>query len=310
MNGMEWNGKDRSTMKAVTIENDFLIVQISPYGAEMTSIKGKSENLEHPIEYLWQGDSTYWEGRAPVLFPYIARLTNGRYRLYGKEYKMDIHGFAKDSLFEISKQQQHSVTLTFKHSEETYRQYPYHFRVDITYRLDVKCLNVIFCVNNLDEKPMFFGIGGHPGFNVPLTNDLMFEDYVLEFDQECHPKRIEFSEDCFVTGDKSEFALTEGRYIPLHHDLFDKDAIVLTDVSNGIVLKTNKDCHGIKVSFPEMEYLGIWHMPHTDAPYVCIEPWTSLPSRSGVIEQLEEKSDLIRLEGGAIYRNSWSIEIM
>ena len=297
-------------MKTVTIENDFLIVQISPQGAELRSIKDKLENMEHQTEYLWQGDSTYWGGRAPVLFPYIARLTNGQYRLNGKEYRMDIHGFAKDSRFEITKRQQSSVTLTLEHSEETYRQYPYHFRFDITYQLNGRCLEVIFGVSNFDEKPMFFGIGGHPGFNVPLAEGLNFEDYVLEFEQECQPKRIEFSEDKFVTGEQSQFVLTEGKYIPLHHDLFDKDAIVLTDVCKAVTLKTGKDNHGIRVAFPQMDYLGIWHMPHTDAPYVCIEPWTSLPSRSGVIEQLEEKSDLIKLESGEIYKNSWNIEMM
>ena len=65
---------------------------------------------------------------------------------------------------------------------------------------------------------MFFGIGGHPGFNVPLAEELNFEDYVLEFEQECQPKRIEFSEDKFVTGEQSQFVLTEGKYIPLHQE--------------------------------------------------------------------------------------------
>ena len=28
---------------------------------------------------------------------------------------------------------------------------------------------------------MYFGLGGHPGFNVPLEAGLSFEDYCLEF---------------------------------------------------------------------------------------------------------------------------------
>ena len=56
-------------------------------------------------------------------------------------------------------------------------------------------------------------------------------------------------------------------------------------------------------------YLGIWHMPHTDAPYVCIEPWASLPSRQDVVEELSCKSDLIHLAPGAKYENQWSITI-
>ena len=51
------------------------------------------------------------------------------------------------------------------------------------------------------------------------------------------------------------------------------------------------------------------HMPHTDAPYVCIEPWASLPSRQDVVEELSCKSDLIHIAPGAEYENTWSIAI-
>ena len=70
--------------------------------------------------------------------------------------------------------------------------------------------------------------------------------------------------------------------------------------------KTNR---AVTVTYPRMPYLGIWHMPHTDAPYVCIEPWASLPSRQDVIEELSCKSDLIHIAPGAEYENTWSIAI-
>ena len=70
--------------------------------------------------------------------------------------------------------------------------------------------------------------------------------------------------------------------------------------------KTNRS---VTVTYPQMPYLGIWHMPHTDAPYVCIEPWASLPSRQDVVEELSCKSDLIHLAPGAKYENQWSITI-
>ena len=106
---------DTIMRETVTIESNSLRIEISPYGAELMSIRDSSEDLQHPVEYLWQGNPNYWGGRAPVLFPYIARLTNGRYQLNGKEYRMNTHGFAKDSLFEIAKQQQNSVTPSKLH---------------------------------------------------------------------------------------------------------------------------------------------------------------------------------------------------
>ena len=54
------------------IENEFLQVTISDAGAELMSIRSADGT-----EYLWQGDAAYWSDRAPNIFPYVARLTDG-----------------------------------------------------------------------------------------------------------------------------------------------------------------------------------------------------------------------------------------
>ncbi len=68
---------------------------------------------------------------------------------------------------------------------------------------------------------MYFGIGGHPGFNIPMEEGLSFEDYELEFSRACEPQRILFSQECFVEG-KESYELLEGRRIPLRHNLLMK----------------------------------------------------------------------------------------
>ncbi|MBE6766508.1 MAG: aldose 1-epimerase family protein, partial [Ruminococcaceae bacterium] len=55
----------------ITIKNDKIEVAIDTMGAQLMSIKSDG------CEYLWQGDPAYWSNRAPNLFPYIARLTEG-----------------------------------------------------------------------------------------------------------------------------------------------------------------------------------------------------------------------------------------
>ena len=75
------------------------------------------------------------------------------------------------------------------------------------------------------------------------------------------------------------------------------------------MLCSAKTSRSVTVTYPQMPYLGIWHMPHTDAPYVCIELWASLPSRQDVVEELSCKSDLIHLAQGAEYENVWTIMI-
>lgn len=63
------------------------------------------------------------------------------------------------------------------------------------------------------------------------------------------------------------------------------------------------------MAFADFDYFGIWHMPHTDAPYVCLEPCTSLPSRQGVIEELTKKADMIYLNAGEECEKRWTLTI-
>ena len=100
------------------------------------------------------------------------------------------------------------------------------------------------------------------------------------------------------------YPLENGTTIKLQHDLFDEDAIVLKNMARRVTLCSAKTNRSVTVTYPQMPYLGIWHMPHTNAPYVCIEPWASLPSRQDVIEELSCKSDLIHLAPGAEYENT------
>ena len=287
-----------------TIENEALKVQIADKGAELMSIQTKDGN-----EYLWQGDAKYWSDRAINLFPYIARLTEGKYILDEKTYEMTIHGFANYSIFKVSKQEADSIVFELTDSEETLKMYPYAFSFRIIYSLCKNMLQVKFEVDNKSENIMYFGVGGHPGFLVPMEDGLNFEDFYLEFDKPENPVRVGFTETCFLNGEDKEYALSEGGKILMNHNLFDEDAIVLRDMAKCVTLKSDKSDRYVKVEYPEMDFLGIWHMPHTDAPYVCIEPWSSLPSRQDVIEDLAEKEDLISLEAGKTYENTWTIEI-
>ena len=55
-----------------TLQNHLLTVAVSDRGAELQSIRHADGT-----DFLWQGDPAYWPDRALVLFPYIARMTNG-----------------------------------------------------------------------------------------------------------------------------------------------------------------------------------------------------------------------------------------
>ena len=55
----------------IELKTEQLSVQFQTFGGALSSIKDKDG-----IEYLWQGDPTYWSGQAPVLFPICGSVRN------------------------------------------------------------------------------------------------------------------------------------------------------------------------------------------------------------------------------------------
>src|SRR3712207_8333971 len=74
------------------IKNGVLTVEIAEHGAELQSIKDADGQ-----EYLWDGDAQYWGRKSPILFPIVCGLWKNTFRINGKEYHMERHGFARDT---------------------------------------------------------------------------------------------------------------------------------------------------------------------------------------------------------------------
>lgn len=290
-------------MQLFQIRNDELTVQVDPVGAQLMSVRGKDGT-----EYLWQGDPRYWKSRAPTLFPYVGRLTGGQYRLDGGLYSLPIHGFAPRSDFSVQAQDAQHLTLELTDSEQTRACYPFRFRFRVAFALEGASLTARYSVENTDAQEMVFGLGGHPGFNVPLDTGA-FEDWQLRFGAPCSPVRIGFADDYMLSGDDTPFSLEGGTVLPLRHELFARDAIVLKDAAPEVTLESRAGGHRVTMSFADFPYLGIWQRPDSDAPYVCLEPWASLPSRSGVVEDLRTQPTIRHLGAGETCSLEWRIRV-
>lgn len=287
----------------ITIRNEQLTVRIAAKGAELQSIQSKDGT-----EYLWQGDPAYWTSHAPNIFPYVARLTEGKYYLDGQTYGFGNHGLVRYEELVVEEQSETKVVLRLDANEDTLKKYPFNFTYRMIYSLQDNALCMETIVENHDEKRMYFAVGGHPGFNVPMAPGTRFEDYRIEFPKEAHPYRIILADSGAVTPGQERYDM-ENRSIALRHDLFDHDAIVLVNAAREASICSDLTDRKVTVSYPDFRYVGFWHKPKTDAPYICIEPWTSLPSREGIIEDLALQGDLVSLDGGKEWRTAWSIKI-
>ena len=283
----------------ITISNDKLSVSISEKGAELQSVQYNS------LEYLWQAKAA-WTKHSPVLFPVIGELKDGKYIFENKEYKMSRHGFAWNKIFKASQASGTSAIFTLTSDEETLAIYPFSFIFKVEYKLEDSALLCTYVVENTDRKLMYFSVGGHPAFNVPLQSNLRYSDYSLKFNSDSVLKRYVVNNG--LIGDDTETILLHNNELQLEPSLFYADAIVLKHIaSNQVELFSLKDEHGLKVTFDDFSYLGIWAAK--DAPFVCIEPWCGVADNLDHNYQLRDKEGIIQLAVDERWQKTWTVEL-
>ncbi len=287
-----------------TIENKVMKIAVDTSGAQLASVQTKPDEKE----YLWQGDPAYWTGRAYNLFPTIGRMYKNTYTYRGKSYSLLPHGIARYRVFQLADRTATKLRFRLTEDEDSLQSYPFRFCFDIVYELVGTRLNIAYEVTNPNEEDLIFTLGGHPGFNIPFGGGT-FENYYLEFPERTQVTWHTLSKNKFMSGKTQPFALKDGVRLPLEHSLFDNDAIILGNTCRRVLIKNTADSRQIALDYPEFKYLGIWHAPQTDAPYICLEPWSALPATEGITDDLETKKDMTHLAPGKTFRNVWGFEI-
>lgn len=288
----------------VIIQNDQLIAEISEHGAELISLKSK----EHDLEYIWQGDPKYWGRHAPVLFPIVGRLKNDQYVYQGKTYSMGQHGFARDMDFEMVEHEQEHAKFVLKSTPETKENYPFDFELVLVYELGGDGITVHYQVENIGEEEMYFSIGGHPAFNVPLEEGLTFEDFYLAFSPRKSRLRLPLAGP-FIDMEQKTIGQTNTN-LALFRELFDQDALVFeTRGLNAYSIRSEKSSHSVTLSYKDMPYVGIWSPYPKEAPFVCIEPWFGIADTVDSNGQLNEKAGINQLGAHELFKTKYSITV-
>lgn len=282
-----------------SIHNPFLHIQVDSLGAELRSLRDGDG-----VEYLWQRHPAYWARSSPLLFPWVGRLPNGCYQVNGRSYSLPLHGFAKDSPFVAEQPGPDTLRFHLFDSPATLCQFPFAFHLIVTYRLVGQTLHVDTVVHNTGPVPMLFGLGSHPGFQVPLTEGLDFSDYDLQFTSvPLLPHRIQFASSGLRTGQSLPFSFGRENRLPLSHALFDQEAVVLSQAGNQVSLFPRRGGKGLFLSFPDAPYVGIWQPANTQAPLLCIEPWCTLPGLEHAPAVWEQDPGLLQLEPGGAFQH-------
>jgi len=286
----------------VQIENEFLIATIAEDGAELISLKSKKNN----IEYIWQGDPAFWGRHAPVLFPVVGRLKDDQYTYQNQTYPMSQHGFARDSLFNVIEHGAELVSLSLKSNKETKKVYPFDFELILSYLLEEDNLVVRYQVENTGASDMYFSIGGHPAFNVPLESGLTFDDYYLSFSPKKSRTQIPLAGP-FADFEHKTLGQTNTS-LDIRRELFNEDAIIFeTKGANAFTIETDEGAHSISLSYTDMPYVGIWSPYPQEAPFVCIEPWCGIADEVNATGNLVDKKGINTLAASDIFKTQYTL---
>lgn len=288
-----------------TLSNDSLTIQVSPQGAELSSIVANATQKE----YLWQADPAFWKRHSPVLFPIVGSLWNNEYHHNGITYHLSQHGFARDKEFELIKETDTELRFKLQESEDTLKLYPFPFYLEIGYRLAGNQIEIIWVVKNTGNEELHFQIGAHPAFYYPDYDENSQKRGFFAFDRTTGLTYKLIQEKGCIGDTEYPLPLDEEGLLPLDTHTFDKDALVIEDSQVRRVDLLNPDGSSYLTVYFTAPVVGLWSPPAKNAPFVCIEPWYGRCDRVNYSGEYKDRDWMQYLQPGETFNASYLVEI-
>jgi len=274
------------------LESEALRVEIARRGAQIWRIQ------HHGRDRLWNGDATWWDYRAPILFPVVGKSPDGQVEIDGRRYPMQSHGFARERDFTVAPSGT-GLRMEQRASRETHAQYPFDYRLTITFELAGSSLIQETWVDNDGAAAMPFCFGYHPAFLWPL--DGAREDHLIKFERE-EPDAIRRGDaDTGLLRAAREASPVIDRTLRLADGLFTDGALQFDRIQSRELWYGAPGRPGLTVRFPDSPQLGIWTKP--GAPYLCIEPWRGMAAEAGASSRLDRRPGAATLAPGGSARH-------
>ncbi|MHC2070706.1 aldose 1-epimerase [Bremerella sp. T1] len=140
------------------------------------------------VDVLWAADD-FVAGTArpsssgiPLLFPFPGRIKGTKLIWEDREFTIPegdgrgnaIHGFVLNRAWRVTEQTASKISAEFQASEDDatlLEQWPADFKIQASYEISGNTLTGSYRVENPSSKPLPFGLGTHPYFNVPIGGD-------------------------------------------------------------------------------------------------------------------------------------------
>ena len=265
-----------------TIANKTLKFSASVLGAEPKSlVTGKRE-------WLVQPENEDGTGFSPVLFPIIGNLPDDKHVVDGKTYPMPMHGFAKNSVFDVAEKTDSSISFVLNSDDEIMKMYPYKFKFSVTYSVEDNRLITEYRVVNDGDSRMHYAIGSHTGFC--LNTDK--ENYTMIFE-----RNMENREDVSLYNACDEFKFEDNR-LDIKDVFFENGCVVIgTNKSKTWQFVNKTDNSIISYTSDDFPYLTLWSIP--GQPFICLESWSFISCHFCKGESFSELPEICTLDAGA-----------
>jgi galactose mutarotase-like enzyme len=172
-------------------------------------------------------------GGIPLLFPNAGPLQ-------GPLFPLPRHGFARNTVWNITEQNQNSITLQLKSSENTRTIYPFDFILELNVAVSGNQLTHNMTVTNMGNTPMPTAYGIHPYFKIPQAEKWLMVANIAGF----HAGEIDWTAEF----DKS----------------FPNPGLIQVRMPGRNLTIENDSAL--------FRFVRIWHLTGKD--FICIEPWT------------------------------------
>jgi galactose mutarotase-like enzyme len=290
-------------MTVVSLKSAALTAEIAALGAELQSLRDADGR-----DYLHDG-SSFWSGRAPLLFPIVGAIKGDRHVVEGTSYTLPKHGFARHSTFDVVETTPDHALFRLEDSEASRAQYPFRFRLDVEFALAGTKLATMATVFNTDSQPIPVAFGFHPAFKWPLPGAGEKRDQAIDFARDEPEPIARIDAEGLI--DREEPSPVQGRRLHLDDSLFDEDALLFLKPSSRSLRygPASGGSPSLEVAFETMPHLGIWTKPG-GAPFLCIEPWSGHASPDSFSGSLMQKPGSLILAPGEARTFAMSVELV
>ena len=269
------------------IQKDNISVSIDSLGAKVLAINIDDENI------LFYDENDIKHSGIPICMPFFGPLRDGILKVEDKEYKIDQHGFFRDSEFDMYKAGGKIVAI-LKSTNETMKIWPYQFNFRATFEIVENGLKMNFIFKNKDTLAMNIAPGFHPYFAVKNREEV----YITTKSKTGNDSLDNFQETTLEETGVFEVIDEKDGIKKLHIQKAPNIQLIDHQLQETAINPGNDSEIILCTDMNIFNRMTVWR-PKLDVAYICIEP--------SFVENAVNTGNGITLESGKVFETSISI---